>query len=107
MMSLDLFDPPNYRNADPQTSKVAGEAHTRSGKRALDQERLLYAVRVMPNLTSMELADWLIASGWKWFRAYQVCNKRISDLHAKGLVRVSGERVCRITGKKARTWRVA
>lgn len=106
MEQLGIYDAQNYRTTDPETSRVAGEAITRSGRRTIDQEKLLYAIRVMPDLTAMELADWLIASGWKWFRAYQVCNKRISDLYASGRVRCTGQRECRITGTKARTWAV-
>lgn len=101
-----MADPPNYRSRDPETSKVAGEAVTRSGRRPKDQRVLFDLVSYSPDQTAIEYAQLLIDIHlWHWHRSYQVANKRISDLHAKGKVRVSGERICRITGRKARTWR--
>lgn len=104
---LDMLDSPIWRNSDPSTSKEAGRLHGFSGRRARDQEILLEMVELCPGRTAIEYADLLINErAVRWFRAYQIGNKRMSDLAAAGLVRCTGERECKITGRKARTWTV-
>ena len=103
---LSILDTPNYRRSDPATSKQAGEAITRSGRRKRDQDVLLNLVRMFPGSTSMELAQRLIDGGAHWWKSYSLASKRVSDLHAKGLVVAVGERKCSVTGGKARIWRV-
>lgn len=103
---LPLLETPNYRRTDPATAREAGEAITRSGRRKRHQAVLLALVESFPDRTAAEYSDLLVSErAMHWYRAYQLANKRISDLHSKGLVAVSGQRQCRVTGRMARTWR--
>ena len=101
-----LSNPPIARRTDPGTSKVSAIEHSRTGKRRRDQIMLLELVEDCPGHTAMELADILIGRGIPWLRAYQVCNKRISDLAQLEFVHARSVRKCRISGRQARTWQV-
>lgn len=54
--------------------------------------------------TSMEYAQLLIDRGLPWLKAYQIASKRISDLEHGKLVRPAGERICEVSGHRARVW---
>lgn len=104
MNQFSLLEPPIARRSDPETSKVAAAELEQSGRRAAHQELLLSLIREQPGLTAMEYADRLYRRGLHWYQAYQVANKRMHDLEANARIVVSGERECRVTRHKARTW---
>ena len=87
--------PPIARKTDPATSKRAA-ADQELGPRHTNMRRVLEVIGTWPDLTAREAAARAgVDGGWK----------RVSDLHAKGLVEISGQRACKMTGKLARTWR--
>ena len=101
---LSFLDAPIARTTDPETSKVSAKRVTDSGSRKRDKDLLLDLIREQPGLTAMEYADRLYRRGLHWYRAYQVANKRRHDLETANDIRPMGERVCRLTGHRARTW---
>lgn len=79
------FENPNYRRADPETSKRAGEHMTASGKRSTQAEIALSVVSRHPGNTAPELTH--VCS----LDRYQL-NRRLADLEAKGKVRKGSPR---------------
>lgn len=103
----DGIDPPiaRKRNPDPLTSQLA-EARFTLTKRATRQRQVLYLVAQHPDQTNGEYAR-LMLEEFPFLPIKTCCespHKRLSDLHEKGLIYVTGERKCTDTGYEARTW---
>lgn len=97
-MGLDLIAAtPAARNTDPETSHLAAEENTRSGRRAVQQHAVLAAVMAQPGLTSRELAQ---AAGMDRY----VVARRLPELEAAKIVRKGGARECRVSKRRAVTW---
>lgn len=101
MMQTGLFDNRQqiHANADPATSKLAGDALTASGARDNQKAAVLKALRdlKMDGVTSNELAHF---SGLDRY----VCARRLPDLERDGLVERLCAAQCHITGKWATQW---
>ena len=106
-LQTDLFDrPAKIRNtaaitakADPATSVWAAENLTISGVRSEKKKRLLDFLRTCREpLTSFEISR---VMGWD---RHDVA-KRLPDARADGLVENGPVRECRITARRALTWR--
>jgi hypothetical protein len=103
---LPLFDGPVLplrvpaRTGDPASSQAAAVDVVVSGRMRAQQRAALEAVRDHPGCTSMELA--------------QVCDldryqlaRRLPELERAGQVRRGWQRICRVSGRPAVTWRAA
>lgn len=89
-----------HANSDPPTSKLAGDAITKSGKRDSDKAKvLLWLLGHLPRrlYTSAEIANF---SGLD----RHLCARRLPDLERDGLVRRGLPQTCTITRSKATTW---
>lgn len=93
---LDRPDPRASRSTDPPTSRAAELEHENRGG---NQAKILEAIRQHPDHTGRELA-----TRWLDLEAYEV-SKRLSDLERKGAIVSRDTRRCRVSGRKARTWR--
>lgn len=86
------------RSTDPETSHLAAEHIIATGKRAHQQHQALAAVRAFPDHTSLEIAE-----------AARCCRfqlaRRLPELERDGLVERGPARTCRVSGRKAATWR--
>lgn len=87
------------RTTDPPTSHAAARQIVPHLGR-LQQQVYVWIMR-SPDKTATELA------AEHGIGDPRVLNRRISELHAAGVIVVSGERECRCTGRAARTWRTA
>jgi hypothetical protein len=87
------------RSTDPETSHEAAREHVRSGAQAAQKATVLEALRRLGRVTSAELAQ---AAG---LDRYMVA-RRLPDLSRDGRAAQDGERECRVTGRKAVTWRI-
>ncbi len=97
-MSFDLIAAtPAARNTDPETSHLAAEENTLSGRRAVQQHAVLAAVMAHPGLTSRELAQ---AAGMDRY----VAGRRLPELEAAKRVRKGEARECRVSKRRAVTW---
>ena len=102
---LALFDQPSHRiiatpaarRTDPESSHLAAEQHTRSGRRASQQDQAHAAVRAAPGRTSAELAA---ATGIDRY----LLARRLPECETAGRVRRSTMRICTVTGRLATTW---
>lgn len=103
MDQLSILEPPIARNSDPSTS-FASERRKNQGSRQRDKDLLLELIKRHSGHTAMEYGQLLIDSGVHWLRAYGIASKRISDLHAGNHIRPIGERVCGVSGHRARVW---
>jgi len=98
---LTLFDQPSHRiiatpaarRTDPESSHRVAEQHTRSGRRASQQDQAHAAVRAAPGRTSFELA----------LDRYMLA-RRLPECETAGRVRRSTMRICTVTGRLAMTW---
>lgn len=90
---------PIAANADPDTSKLAAEQITESGKREGQCLGVLALVRKYPDCTALELS----VKGRTYDR--NVIGRRLSELEHGKLIRKSGTKACEVSGKKATTWR--
>ncbi len=97
MTRLD-FDTPIARRSDPDTSKQAAREVTAEGIREAHAVMLLDMIRQRPGHTLRELSDSIAV-----LDAASV-SKRLSDLHAKGLIWPGSPRRCSISGRAARVW---
>lgn len=93
----ELSLPPASRSTDPTSSREA-ERSVNGGARQRQTHRLAELVRSHPDLTGNELSR----SGVLTERQI---SRRLNDARTNGLIDVSGERRCSVTGRKARTWR--
>lgn len=88
---------PAARATDPETSHIAADVHTASGKRAEQQARTVAAVRAFPGCTMQELAE-------KTGIDRYVLGRRISECETAGLVKRALKHACRVTGRAAEPW---
>jgi hypothetical protein len=91
------IETPAARNSDPETSHLAAEQHTRSGKRAHQQHLATAAVRAFPGKTSFELA---MATGLDRF----MLARRLSECETAGTVKRGVAVECTVTRRKALSW---
>jgi len=99
------FDNPIARKVDPPTSHEA-EAKTNKTTRAKDREFMLELIRGRPNHTCGELVE---ICNKQFGMSVHRCNtmqKRLYDLSTDGKIVSTGERPCKETNHKARTWRM-
>ena len=90
-----------FSRNDPPTSKLAGDAITKSGKRDSDKAKLLAWMREHGGLyTSAEIAA---LSGLDRY----LCGRRLPDLERDGFVRRCLPQTCTVTNSKAITWEAA
>lgn len=99
-------NPPITRATDPSTSHAAAKKHeqTKLGER---QWQVLSLVLSDPDLTNGEYAR-LMVQRYPHLPikiAVETPHKRLSDLHHKGFIEVSGERPCRDSGYDCQTYR--
>lgn len=92
-----LSSMPIARETDPETSHLAAEEVTTSGRRAVQQHAVLAAVMAQPGLTSRELAQ---AAGMDRY----VVARRLPELEAAKRVRKGEARECRVSKRQAVTW---
>lgn len=105
MTQASLFDAPTFANrapiaanVDPISSHLAAAEITRSGLRGAQKQKVLAALRNAPGRTSAELA------ALAGLERYLVA-RRLPDLMHDGLVKQAEIRNCRVTGRRAVTWR--
>lgn len=96
-MTQQAFAWPASHRADPSTSYLAEERHTRSGQRATNAGRVADALRSMPGAVASELAE---CTGLDVVEV----RRRLDDLHKAGRV-VQGAAKRRHAGHPAQvTW---
>lgn len=88
----------NYRTSDPVTSKIAGIAVTKSGKRQSNTATAISVVEKYPGHTSAELANKTGAMDRYEFA------RRLADARNQGALSNGESRRCNATGKTALTW---
>ncbi len=76
-MTQQAFAWPSSHRADPSTSYLAEEGHTRSGQRATNAGRVGDALRAMPGAVASELAE---CTGLDVVEV----RRRLDDLHKLG-----------------------
>lgn len=74
----------NYRNTDPETSMVAGEAITKSGKRKTQCDRIYGVIKMFGPIGASDIAKIM------HFPHPNPVHKRVSDLINAGLVLEAG-----------------
>ena len=84
---------------DPETSKLAAQKITRSGKRESQQLVLVALVKKYPRRTSAELAK--LSNGV--IDRYAAA-RRLPELEQSGLARKGETKYCSVTSHKAVTW---
>lgn len=97
---MELFDYAERlaRSTDPDTSHEAARAVLPNLGQL--QQALYEAVREHPGRTMNELAN------LKGERDPRTFNRRASELEKAGAIRVERTRLCKVSGRRARTWRV-
>lgn len=100
-------NPPAARSTDPGTSHQAEERHNLTA-RAERQRQVLRLVQRFPDKTNGEYARLMIQEYPELpvKVAVETPHKRLSDLHTKKMIMVSGERKCSDSGYNCRTWRI-
>lgn len=88
---------PAAKRTDPETSHLAAEQHTRSGRRGQQQSQAIAAVRAFPGCTSFELA-------MKSEQCRFQLARRLPECETAGAVRRGDPKPCPVTGKQALTW---
>lgn len=91
------MQPANYRNADPVTSRLAGEEVVASGQSARQQQTYLALVHQHPGKTSRELAFILQQDRY-------IAARRLPELEQMGKVMKGMARQCSVGGKLSVTW---
>ena len=99
MNQTELTLSPASRRTDPQTSHEA-EASVNSGARQRQMHKLAELIREHPDLTGNELSLHGVLTE-------RQISRRLNDARENGLIKVSGERPCSISGRSARIWRAA
>ena len=95
-MSITI-ETPNSRNTDPETSHLAGQEITASGKRQSQIIKVAQIVELAPGLTSREL------SRVSPMDRYTIA-RRLTDAETAGKVKRGNVRQCQIANRKALTW---
>lgn len=107
--TLDMFDPdplpPIARRSDPVTSKIAAVQHSKS-KRQKQLNLLRALIKEFPHQTRREYSKILEGRGYSETDAFQIPNKRVSDLKRLKEVDVGRIRKCRFSKKKCETYYV-
>lgn len=88
---------PAARKTDPETSHLAAEEITASGRRAHQQDQAVWAVAKHHGCASAELAA---ETGFCRF----MLARRLPEAAIAGRVYRGGARKCRVTGRMAMTW---
>jgi hypothetical protein len=101
---LDLFDPPATHSHDPETSRLALDAHESTGARGRNQRIVLDMVKRWPGYTACEL--WMTATPdeIQKLKELQEIRRRCCDLESKGLVVKGPARLCRVKNTRQTTW---
>ena len=99
MRQSELTLPPASRRIDPPTSHQA-EQSVNVGTRQKQMHQLAELIREHPDKTGNELS----LHGTLTERQI---SRRLNDAHTNGLIKISGERPCSISNRRARVWRVA
>lgn len=105
MTDLPLFsyrapkdEPPRYRpRRDPLTSKLAADDLVASGRIHEQRAFVLGVIKAWGGQTALEYD--------REFKLDRIFNRRLSELRRLGLVENGDARPCRISGKRALTWR--
>jgi hypothetical protein len=90
-------DPPIARTTDPDSSRAAAEAITRSGERQRQTSEVLRLVREHPGRTSLELTRFTDLD------RYQVA-RRLPELEQGLRIRKGEIRACTVGNRPAVTW---
>lgn len=90
-------DAPAARRTDPESSHLAAERITRSGRRASQQDHAHAAVESFPGLTSAELAQ---ETG---IDRYELA-RRLPECAFAGRIRRGSIRLCDVSARPACTW---
>ena len=88
---------PNSRKTDPESSHLAGEEMTASGKRKHHMQIVSAAVNNNPGLTSLELSTKIMLDRYQTAR-------RLPDAESKNLVKRGPERICKVGNRSSVTW---
>lgn len=88
---------PAFRRTDPDTSRLAAEEITASGKRSHQQAQCAAAVRQFPGHTSFELA--MLTDLERY-----MLGRRLSECETAGTVKRGAPKYCDVTGRLAMTW---
>lgn len=88
---------PAARALDPETSRLAADEHTASGKRGRHVGVVIDAVRRWPGRTSAELAPLC------GLERHEVA-RRTADAEQAGAIRKGLARRCETSGRQAVTW---
>jgi len=104
-----ILDPraPTYpicHTNDPETSRIAAEQHTESGKQTRNAEMVLALVAGSPGRTAIEL--WANASTGQQnaLKEPQEVRRRLTDLESAGRIRKGDARKCSRRGTLQVTW---
>src|SRR5690348_8790511 len=88
---------PAARRSDPESSHLAAEEITRSGKRGQQQAQTIAAVRAFPGSTTFELAMRTDIDRY-------VLARRASECETGGAIRRGEIKRCSVSGRMALTW---
>ena len=88
---------PAARATDPESSHLAAEEITASGKRQEQIGLAITAVRDHPGNTSMELSE---LTGLDRY----MLARRLPDAETAGAIRRGEQRVCQVSNRRALTW---
>lgn len=92
-------------NHNEPTSVAAIVRHTASGNRQSHRAQVLAALEVHPGSTAAELAQH-VDFGMDGSGTVLECRRRLGDAAQRGLCHSDGERVCKVAGTGAKTWKV-
>jgi hypothetical protein len=98
-----LGNPVSHTN-DPPTSREAATTHTLNGKRAKHAKLVLKLVTAKPGCTAVELYHHAPADMQAELKEMQEVRRRLTDLHAAGLVCQRGQRMCQVKGTTQVVW---
>lgn len=94
---------PAARNTDPESSHIAADRITSSGKRETHQRQILDLLRRCDGRTSAELAALAQREGMVHLDRHEVA-RRLPELATAGAVRRGAQVTCRENGTKATSW---
>ena len=90
------IETPNSRATDPESSHLAGEAITRSGRRASNMKKIVSFVKSNPGLTSKEIA---VAMDDDFIDRYEV-SRRLADASGVSVKKGPARNCTACTGMK-------